>query len=338
METSPATAAARPGGPTAAAAAALLAALSPGLSADRVARLAAGPERARAAGRGSANGRSRLIQASGNWVALTLARPWDREALPALSEGGLTADSSWEQIERFVADIDAETFVRRGRELDLPVALLGEEREIAAPWRLEPLGEDERRMPRRPRVVDMSSLWAGPLAARLLGETGCEVTKVESVTRPDGLRRGDPEHFELLNAGKQLLSLDFTADAGRRHLQELCDTADVVVISARRRAADALGLDLLAPPRGRARIVLAISGYGWLDERARYVAFGDDAAVAGGLVGRDDGGDPLFVGDAAADPLTGALGALAVTACARRGGAWFVDAPLARAAAFAAHA
>ncbi len=46
----------------------------------------------------------------------------------------------------------------------------------------------------------------------------------------------------------------------------------------------------------------SITGYGRTVDR---VAFGDDAAVAGGLVAYDEDGAPMFKGDAIADPLTG---------------------------------
>ena len=62
------------------------------------------------------------------------------------------------------------------------------------------------------------------------------------------------------------------------------------------------------------------------------VAFGDDAAVAGGLVaGPTD--RPLFCGDAIADPLTGMLGALAVLECLRQGSGCVLDVAMAGVAA-----
>jgi crotonobetainyl-CoA:carnitine CoA-transferase CaiB-like acyl-CoA transferase len=62
------------------------------------------------------------------------------------------------------------------------------------------------------------------------------------------------------------------------------------------------------------------------------VAFGDDAAVAGGLVGFDATG-PVFRGDAIADPLTGLEAATAVLAALRRGGGELIEIGLAQVAA-----
>ena len=64
-------------------------------------------------------------------------------------------------------------------------------------------------------------------------------------------------------------------------------------------------------PARPGRVWLRITGYGTDAGSAERVAFGDDAAVAGGLVGYDGAG-PVFVGDAIADPLTGLEAAAAV--------------------------
>ena len=64
------------------------------------------------------------------------------------------------------------------------------------------------------------------------------------------------------------------------------------------------------------------------------MAFGDDAAVAGGLVGRSAAG-PVFCGDAIADPLTGLESVLAVADSLRRGGGEIVEVSMAAVAAIA---
>ena len=62
------------------------------------------------------------------------------------------------------------------------------------------------------------------------------------------------------------------------------------------------------------------------------VAFGDDAAVAGGLVAGPIV-RPRFCGDAIADPLAGMVGALAVLECLRQGSASVLDVAMAGVAA-----
>jgi hypothetical protein len=66
----------------------------------------------------------------------------------------------------------------------------------------------------------------------------------------------------------------------------------------------------------------SITGYG---RGVNRVAFGDDAAVAGGLVAYADDGTPRFKGDAAADPLTGTRAAAEIETALRRGGRLLLD-------------
>ena len=77
------------------------------------------------------------------------------------------------------------------------------------------------------------------------------------------------------------------------------------------------------------RIWLRINGYRDQPDRP---AFGDDAAVAGGLVGAAADG-PVFCGDAIADPLSGLEAARAVGESLRRGGGEVIDVSMAQVAA-----
>jgi crotonobetainyl-CoA:carnitine CoA-transferase CaiB-like acyl-CoA transferase len=72
---------------------------------------------------------------------------------------------------------------------------------------------------------------------------------------------------------------------------------------------------------------LAISGYGRDAPMRDWIAYGDDAGVAAGLswlVG-EQGRDPVFCGDAIADPLTGLHAALLALAAWRSGGGVLLD-------------
>lgn len=182
-------------------------------------------------------------------------------------------------------------------------------------------------------VVDLSAMWAGPLCGRLLGAAGARVVKVESTYRPDGVRAGDPRFFDWLHRGQEFRAIDFQSDTGRKELGDLLNTAEVVIEASRPRALAQLGLAPELRVFRPGQVWLSITGYGRADPLP--VAFGDDAAVAGGLVGWNST-EPVFCGDAIADPLTGICGALAVAAAAHGGGGVLIDLPMrAVAAAFA---
>jgi len=180
-------------------------------------------------------------------------------------------------------------------------------------------------------------MWAGPVAAQLLGRAGARVVKVETATRPDGARRGPTRFFDALHGGHESVTVDFATSDGRTRLGALLERADVVIESSRPRALRQLGFDAERMVRARPGLTwLAITAYGRSSAWSNRVGFGDDAAVAGGLVARDDAGDPVFCGDAIADPIAGLFGALGVATSLERGGGVLVDVSLAGAAAWAA--
>ncbi len=276
-------------------------------------------------GRVSCGGATHLLQAADGWIALSLTRPDDEELVPAW----IGCAPGWNLIETAVAERSARDLVERGRLLGLPIAALGE-RARGELYARTAVG-DAPPLTRPPVVVDLSSLWAGPLCTRLLCDRGARVIKVESTTRPDGARRGPAAFFELMHAGKEFLSIDFTAGA----LRDLLLGADVVVEGSRPRALEQLGIDARDILERGPRVWLSITGHGRLAPQREWVGFGDDAAVAGGLVAWCEG-EPCFLGDAIADPLTGIASARAVLDALDEGGRWLIDCNLAGVAAYVA--
>lgn len=155
-------------------------------------------------------------------------------------------------------------------------------------------------------VVDLTSMWAGPLCTELLGRAGAEVRKVSSAARPDGL--AGTAMYDELNAYKTAVELDPRHPAGRRGLDELLATADLLVTSLSPRA---LGnLDLLPSqlcarhPRLR---TLAITAFEPDSPERDWIAYGTGVHAASGLgLLGDEPRTPAF---SYPDPLAGLLAA-----------------------------
>jgi hypothetical protein len=277
----------------------------------------------------SAGGSCRIIEAADGWIAISLARVDDLRAIPAWLGEGEVGDP-WEFVASRVALRPAAEIVARARLLGLAAAVAAAPAAVAPPWcRVAARGGSLARVPNElPLVIDLSSLWAGPLCTHLLELAGARVVKLESTRRPDGARSGPPAFFALLNAGKASVALDFGDDSGRRKLRGLLERANIVVESARPRALAQLGVDAESMVKSLPGLTwVSLTGYGRREPGAGWVAFGDDAGVAAGLATATgaSGGPPLFCGDAIADPLTGLHAALAALACWRGGGGYLLD-------------
>ena len=268
----------------------------------------------------SAGGTCRLLRAGdGGWVALNLARRGDVDLLAAWMARPLDGPV-WDEVGNHLATMTADAAVERAQLLGLPAAFAVEPTSQPEPVRTRPGASARANQQETPLVVDLSALWAGPLAARLLAGLGARVVKVELPGRPDGARGGPPAFWECLNGAKEHRTLDVPA------LPAMLDAADVVVTSARPRALDQLRLDLGRRARHGGLLWIAISGYGLAGAWRDRVAFGDDAAVAGGLAVFAGGHDaPVFVGDAPADPIAGLLAATAGAALLEAGCGGIVD-------------
>ncbi len=282
-------------------------------------------------GRTSANGSCRLLDTGDGRVAINLAREDDWGLLPALVEADV---GDWASLAEAVRQSPTAKLLPRAAELGLAIAA---DRPARPPRRwCRTLPGGPVRAKTHPRVLDLSSLWAGPLAGSLLAMLGAEVIKLESSTRPDGARGGHAGFFALLNGMKSHVSHDFADRAG---LAALVASADIIIEGSRPRALQQLGIDARREV-ARGAVWIGITGHGRDGANALRVGFGDDAAVAGGLASAMAAGwgEPLFAGDAIADPLTGIHAALAGWQVWRAGRGALIDVSLRRTVAFAAHA
>ena len=272
-------------------------------------------------GKTSVGGDAHLVEAAGGLVCLNLARPDDVASIPALL--GSTMDpTDWSAVRRAVSLLTGAELAERADLLGMPLGVPG-----TAPDRplVVTVGAGRAEVGRRPLVVEFGSLWAAPLCGGLLARAGCRVVKVESVHRPDGARRGPAAFFESLNGAKEEVRVDLSTVDGLEQVRMLVDAADVVLEASRPRALAHWGITA-AEEVQRGTVWASITGYGRTGPRSRGVAFGDDAAVSGGLMLHDP---PGFVADAVPDPITGLLAAVGVQAALADGAGALLDLSLA---------
>jgi crotonobetainyl-CoA:carnitine CoA-transferase CaiB-like acyl-CoA transferase len=178
------------------------------------------------------------------------------------------------------------------------------------------------------RVIDCSTVLAGPYCTMLLGDLGAEVIKVEP-PEGDATRGWGPPwvgtveagtrtaaYFLAVNRNKRGLRLDLKTPDGAAVLRRLLADADVLVENFRGDGFARLGFDDEALRTLNPRLVhLAISGYGSTGPAADRPGYDFIVQAVSGLMsitGAPDaeGGTPTKVGVAISDVLTGMLGAV----------------------------
>lgn len=125
------------------------------------------------------------------------------------------------------------------------------------------------------RVLDLSTMLAGPYGATILGDMGADVIKVEShygdESRHLGPKRGTERGPYLsLNRSKRDLVLDLQRPEAREVFGRLAGTTDILITNIREPALSRLGLDYEQVKAHKADII-------WI----RVTAFGPDGPYAG---------------------------------------------------------
>ena len=171
------------------------------------------------------------------------------------------------------------------------------------------------------RVLDLATLFAGPLAATLLGDFGAEVVKVEHPAKPDPSRGHGPSKdgvglwWKLLGRNKRTITLDLSKPGGRRTLLRLAATADVIVENFRPGTLERwhLGWDELSAVNPR--LVLArVTAFGQFGPYAHRPGFGTLAEAMSGfaaITGEPDA-PPTLPPFGLADSIAGLATAYAV--------------------------
>lgn len=194
------------------------------------------------------------------------------------------------------------------------------------------------------RVADLSMMWAGPYATKLLAEMGAEVVKVESPTAWDNIRTLIPQpgaaepwntafYFQEYNRQKKSVTLDLAVEAGRHAFLQLVAHCDVLVENYRADVMAKLGLDYDAVRAVKPDIVyVSMAAFGKTGADRDLVGFGPVIELMSGLAsltGYLDDDEPFKTGISYGDPVAGvhAAGAIALALLQRHrtGNGCFID-------------
>ncbi|MEV0485198.1 CoA transferase [Streptomyces sp. NPDC050508] len=178
------------------------------------------------------------------------------------------------------------------------------------------------------RVLDLATLFAGPLAATMLGDFGAEVIKVEHPTKPDPSRGHGPSKdgiglwWKLLGRNKRTITLDLSKPGGRDTLLRLAATADVIIENFRPGTLEKWDLGWAELSAANPRLVLArVTAFGQFGPYAHRPGFGTLAEAMSGfaaITGEPDA-PPTLPPFGLADSIAGLATAYAVmTALAAR--------------------
>ena len=182
------------------------------------------------------------------------------------------------------------------------------------------------------RVVDLSTVLAGPYATMILGDLGADVVKVEP---PDGdATRGwgppwvgddaagtrTAAYYLAVNRNKRSVRLDLKSADGADVLRRLLVRGDVLVENLRPGSLARLGFDEAAIRALNKNLIhLSISGYGTGGAAANRPGYDFVIQAVGGLMsitgdGDEQGGHPTKVGVAISDLVTGLYATIGILA------------------------
>lgn len=194
------------------------------------------------------------------------------------------------------------------------------------------------------RVADLTMMWAGPYATKLLAEMGAEVIKVESPRAWDNIRTLLPQpgvadpwnsafYFNEYNRDKKSLILDLADERGHDVFLQLVAGCDVVIENYRADVLDKLGLGYEVLRSVRPDVILvSMAAFGKTGADQDLVGFGPVIELMSGLcslTGYADEDEPFKTGISYGDPVGGAYAAasvaLALAKRQRTGKGSFID-------------
>ncbi len=184
------------------------------------------------------------------------------------------------------------------------------------------------------RVLDLSRTLAGPWATQILGDLGAEVIKIERpgegdetrafgppfLQQPDGTR-GDATYYLCANRNKKSVTIDFAKPDGAAVIRRLARRAHIVIESFKTGTLAKYGLDYSSlAAENPALIYCSLTGFGHTGPYKDKAGYDYVIQGMGGLMsvtGQPDGapgGEPMKVGVAVSDLVTGLYTAIAMLA------------------------
>ena len=170
------------------------------------------------------------------------------------------------------------------------------------------------------KILDLSRVLAGPLCSMILGDLGADVIKVERPGQGDESRGwgppfdgdGESAYYLSCNRNKLSVALDFQLPADLVVLGGLIQSADVVLENFRAGSLEALGIKASEWLERNPRLIwCTISGFGQGNQRPGY-DFVVQAECGWMSVTGEPGGEPMKVGVALADIMTGKDATIAI--------------------------
>lgn len=186
------------------------------------------------------------------------------------------------------------------------------------------------------KVIDLSRVLAGPLAAQILADLGADVVKIERPGKGDDTREWAPPflsananeplensaYFWACNRGKKSLTADIGGDAGRDLVRRLAMDADVLIENYKVGTLARYGLDFETLSKDNPRLIYcSITGFGQTGPYRKKPGYDTIVQAMGGLMSITgsaavigEGTGPTKSGVAVADQMTALYATVAILA------------------------
>ena len=176
------------------------------------------------------------------------------------------------------------------------------------------------------KIIDISTIVSGPLAASMLGDQGAEVIKIEPPFRGENARvmgpikEGSGALFAVVNRSKRSLAMDLKQEESKKIIYKLIEAADIIIDNFRPGALERLGLDYDNIKNHNPKIIqMSITGYGETGPYSKRRVYDPlIQATAGVCDAQSIEGQPKYMKTLMCDKITSLTAAQAMTAALYR--------------------